>query len=68
MPLSVISGAMTQTFYAWRDEKQEPKLPGEVPTALRQYNYSIHTERSYVEWIVRFTRFRGIRSHEETFP
>src|SRR6266487_4186265 len=28
----------------------------------------LHTERSYVEWIVRFVRFHGMRSRENLFP
>src|SRR5919109_2024418 len=28
----------------------------------------IHTERSYVDWIVRFVRFHGMRSREDFFP
>src|SRR5262249_17084912 len=27
-----------------------------------------HTERSYVEWIVRFVRFHAMRSREDPFP
>jgi integron integrase len=28
----------------------------------------MHTERSYVDWIVRFVRFHGMRSREDLFP
>jgi site-specific recombinase XerD len=35
---------------------------------LRLHHYSIHTERAYVEWIVRFIRFHGMRSRSELFP
>src|SRR5438876_5147718 len=41
---------------------QHPKLLDEVRQILRLQHYSIHTERSYVEWIVRFVRFHGMRS------
>jgi hypothetical protein len=34
---------------------------------LRLHHYSIHTERSYVDWIVRFVRFHGMRSCEDLF-
>ncbi|PKN63558.1 MAG: hypothetical protein CVU57_18450 [Deltaproteobacteria bacterium HGW-Deltaproteobacteria-15] len=38
-----------------RDHPQtQPKLLVEVPRYLRLHHYSIHTERSYIEWIVRF--------------
>jgi integron integrase len=35
---------------------------------LRLHHYSIHTERSYVEWIVRFVRFHGMRSRDDLLP
>jgi integron integrase len=47
---------------------QPPKLLDEVRQVLRLHHYSIHTERSYVEWIKRFARFHGMRSRAELFP
>jgi len=47
---------------------QQPKLLDEVRQVLRLHHYSIHTERSYVEWIVRFVRFHGMRSRKDLFP
>src|SRR5712692_1281305 len=47
---------------------QPPKLLEEVRTVLRLHHYSIHTERSYVEWIRRFARFHGMRSRADLFP
>src|SRR5919109_1277609 len=47
---------------------QPPKLLDEVRKVLRLHHYSIHTERSYVEWIIRFARFHGIRSRADLFP
>ena len=47
---------------------QPPKLLDEVRQVLRLQHYSIHTERSYVEWIIRFVRFHGMRSREDLFP
>ena len=49
-------------------QSQHPKLLDEVRQILRLQHYSIHTERSYVEWIVRFVRFHGVRSREDLFP
>jgi integron integrase len=46
----------------------QPKLLDEVRQVLRLHHYSIHTERSYVEWIVRFVRFHRMRSREDLFP
>jgi hypothetical protein len=39
---------------------QQPRLLDEVRQVLRLRHYSIHTERSYVEWIVRCVRFHGM--------
>jgi hypothetical protein len=46
----------------------QPKLLDEVRQVLRLHHYSIHTERSYVEWIVRFVRFHGMRSRDDGAP
>ncbi|HXG17457.1 MAG TPA: integron integrase [Methylomirabilota bacterium] len=48
--------------------RQQPKLLDEVRHVLRLHHYSIHTERSYVEWVVRFVQFHGMRSRENLFP
>jgi len=48
--------------------KQPPKLLEQVRGVLRLHHYSIHTERSYVEWIVRFVRFHDMRSREDLLP
>jgi integron integrase len=47
---------------------QQPKLLNEVRDVLRLHHYSIHTERSYVDWIVRFVRFHQMRSREDLLP
>ena len=47
---------------------QQPKLLDEVRNVLRLHHYSIHTERSYVDWIVRFVRFSGMQSRRDLFP
>ena len=47
---------------------QPPKRLDEVRKVLRLQPYSIHTERSYVAWIIRFVRFHGMRSREDLFP
>src|SRR5919108_3169838 len=47
---------------------QPPKLLDEVHQVLRLHHYSIHTERSYLEWIVRYVRFHGMRSRADLFP
>ena len=47
---------------------QPPKLLDDVRKVLRLHHYSIHTERSYVDWIVRCDRFHGMRSRADLFP
>jgi hypothetical protein len=47
---------------------QQPKLLDAVRQVLRLHHYSLHTERSYVNWIVRFVRFHGMRSRNDLFP
>ena len=47
---------------------QQPKLLDAVRQVLRLHHSSIHTERSSVEWIVRFVRFHGMRSRADLFP
>src|SRR5215468_10715439 len=44
------------------------KLLDEVRHVLRLQHYSIHTERSYMEWIVRFIQFHNIRTWDALFP
>jgi hypothetical protein len=45
-----------------------PKRLDDVRQVLRLHHYSMHTERSSVEWIVRFVRFHRMRSREDLFP
>jgi integron integrase len=47
---------------------QHPKLLDAVRQLLRLHHYSIHAERSSVEWIVRFVRFHRMRCREDLLP
>jgi site-specific recombinase XerD len=47
---------------------QPPKLLDQVRQVLRLHHYSIHTERAYLEWIVRYIRFHRRRSRDDLFP
>jgi integron integrase len=47
---------------------QPPKLLDQVRQVLRLHHYSIHTERAYLEWIVRYIRFHRMRSRDDLFP
>ena len=43
----------------------EPKLLEQVRNVMRLAHYSIHTERSYLDWIKRFINFHHMRSRED---
>ena len=49
-------------------ESQSPKLLEEVRQVLPLHNYCIHTERSYIAWIVRFANYHDMYSGKELFP
>src|SRR5712691_655508 len=49
-------------------QSQPPKMLDDIRRVLGLHQYSIHTERSYVEWIRRFARFHGLRSRADLFP
>ena len=36
-----------------------PKLMDQIRETLRFYHYAYNTEKSYVEWILRYIRFNG---------
>ena len=38
-------------------QPQTPKLLDQVRNVLRLHHYSIHTERSYIDWIKRYVHF-----------
>ena len=69
MPVISDLGVSLWEFYMPDSTKsQQPKLLDQVRQVLRLHHYSIHTERSYVDWIVRFVRFHSMRSREHLFP
>ena len=41
------------------------KLLDEVRDVMRLHHYSIHTERTYSEWIKKFVRFHGMSSRDD---
>ena len=43
----------------------EPRLLQQVRNVMRLGHYSIHTERSYVDWIKRYINFHHMRSRED---
>jgi site-specific recombinase XerD len=44
-------------------DNQSPKLPHQVRQTCRRRQYSYHTEKAYVRWIIRFLHF-----HDATHP
>ena len=49
-------------------QSQQPRLLDEVRQVLRLHHYSIHTERSYADWIVRFIRYHHMRCRTDLLP
>ncbi len=45
--------------------KKDRKILDEVSDYMRLHHYSIHTERSYCDWIRRFVRFRRMASRKD---
>ena len=46
-------------------QEQEPKLLEEVRRKMRLHHYSIHTERSYIDWIKRYLGFHRMSCRED---
>lgn len=44
---------------------EQPKLMEQVRDVMRRHHYSIHTERTYREWIRRYVKFHGMKSRED---
>jgi len=42
-------------------QAQAPKLLDQARNVLRLHHYSIHTERSYIDWIKRYVHFQQTR-------
>jgi hypothetical protein len=42
-----------------KSQEQTPKLLDQVRDLMRLHHYSIHTERSYTDWIKRYIHFTG---------
>src|SRR6266480_1324965 len=44
---------------------QTPRLLEQVHSAMRLYHYSLHTERSYVDWIKRYVQFHQMKNRDD---
>ena len=42
-----------------------PRMLEQVRNVMRLHHYSIHTERSYTDWIKRYIHFHHMRSRED---
>ena len=42
-----------------------PRLLDHVRSVMRLHHYSIHTERTYVEWIKRYVHFHQMKCRED---
>jgi hypothetical protein len=42
-----------------------PRLLEQVRNVMRLHHYSIHTERSYIDWIKRYIHFHHMRTRED---
>jgi hypothetical protein len=43
---------------------KDRKLMDEVMDVMRLHHYSIHTERSYCDWIKRFIQYHGMKTRD----
>ena len=48
-----------------KSQEQTPRLLDQVRDVMRLHHYSIHTERSYTDWIKRYIHFHHMRSRED---
>jgi site-specific recombinase XerD len=48
-----------------KSQEQTPRLLDQVRNTMRLGHYSIHTERSYIDWIKRYIRFHHMRSRKD---
>ena len=46
-------------------QQPSPKLLDDARNVLRLYHYSIHTERSYLDWIKRYVHFHHMRCRDD---
>ena len=46
-------------------DPSKPKLLDQARAILRLHHYSIHTERSYLDWIRRYVRFHGMKCRDD---
>ena len=48
-----------------QSQDQKPKILDHVRSVMRLHHYSIHTERTYIDWIKRYIAFHRMKSRED---
>ena len=48
-----------------QSQDQKPKILDQVRSVMRLHHYSIHTERTYIDWIKRYIAFHRMKSRED---
>lgn len=48
-----------------KSQAPAPKLLDQVRNLMRLQHYSIHTERTYIDWIKRYIRFHHMQQREQ---
>ena len=46
-------------------QDQKPKIFEQIRSIMRLHHYSIHTERSYIDWVRRYIAFHQMKSRED---
>ena len=48
-----------------QSQDQKPKILDQVRDTMRLHHYSIHTERTYIDWIKRYIAFHRMKSRDD---
>ncbi len=48
-----------------QSQEQNPKIIDQVRNTMRLHHYSIHTERTYIDWIKRYIGFHRMKSRDD---
>ena len=48
-----------------QSQDQQPKILDQIRSMMRLHHYSIHTERTYIDWIKRYIVFHRMKSRED---
>jgi integron integrase len=48
-----------------QSQDKKPKILEQIRSVMRLHHYSIHTERSYIDWVKRYIAFHQMKSRED---